>query len=172
MSASKGDANNESELWMVDSGCFCHAVPENYAPDLEVLQPPAGDEFHALSAQHGVPALHHFGYKEVGGFFETEAGGKIFTRLTVQVFDIRRPLFSSMAARRVGVYTYLDENPRLDFGGEAVPCEEHDGLPYVAFHRDWSESTMFPQLVMPLEEDPDVEPEGVEQQEVEATRGS
>ena len=109
------EGNTEEQELMVDSGTFTHAVPPDWNNDLPLKRD--SEREHARAAGQG-QSLEHYGYRMVPGYFEAMDGSLLHVVLRVDVFNVRRALFSSLRAKKSGVYTHIGKNSFLQFGSE------------------------------------------------------
>ena len=101
---------------VVDSGCFCHCFPLDFATQFELKE----GRFLDASAANTIK-LKHYGTRVVEGWTRDVKGAKILLKIRFNnVFDVKSPLLSTSKLRKHGYSAVLDRQQMIQKGGTTI----------------------------------------------------
>ena len=115
--------SNTAKL-VVDSGCFDHCCPVEFATQFELKE----GQFLNASAANTIK-LKHYSTRVVEGWTRDVNGTEIPLEIRFKVFDVQSPLLSTSKLRKHGSSVLLDQQQTIQKNGTAIALTDQNGLP-------------------------------------------
>ena len=109
---------------VVDSGCFDHCCPLDFATQFELRE----GRFLNASAATTIE-LKHYGTRVVEGWTRDVNGAEVPLKIRFNVFDVKSPLLLRSKPRKHGYSVVLYQQQTIQKEGTAIVVTDQNGLP-------------------------------------------